>query len=270
MPLVLTKPTCDGIGNVIKGLITGLAVDPNTKVTCNWDYSLGHYDTVLDSRHIYHGEQPEILFGGWRFLILKEEEDEQADLPQYFSDLLSQSMKYPGFSGTKSIDLNYDVSKVSNKIRERILNTIHSIVFQPHIHEWVNKTIQHIDTSRTVGISVRTWKAKHETNIPRSYSADDYKNAIRSAIVPGIRHVILSVDTPEIEQEYIDFLATFPVSITLLRKESYQNETQHAFVKMLVLSKCTTVVGSLISTFTELVFWFGDCKPKIIPVGCSF
>jgi hypothetical protein len=263
MPLVVTKPFVDGIGNIMNSLISGLSVDPDTKVTCNPYYSLGLYDTVLDSKYIYT-DGPATLFGTFRLHVLKEEEDEQTHIQTEFADI--QVCGRPEFSTKTAIDLNYDPSIICNRVRTRLLTLFRSIKFQPQIHEWVDKHTRTIDMASTLGISVRTWKASHERDIYRPYSADVYKDAIRKEITNGISHVVLSVDTPDVANEYVSFISQFPVSVILLKRSPEQNETQFAFVKMLVLSKCAVFIGNRISTFSELVFWFGDCKPKVVPL----
>ena len=264
MPLVVTKPYVDGIGNIMNSLISGLSVDPETKITCNHEYSLGHYDTVLDSKYIYT-DGPQTPFGTFRLHVLKEEEDEQKHIDIEYADI--QVCGRPEFSTRVAIDLNYDPSMFCDRVRERLLRSFRSIRFQPQIHEWVDAHIRHIEPNRSLGISVRTWRAGHEHGIHRPYSADVYKTAIRAELETGdISHVVLSVDTPIVKQEYVDFLSQFPVSVIVLERDPSQNETQFAFVKMLVLSKCGTFIGNRISTFSELVFWFGECKAKVIPL----
>jgi hypothetical protein len=247
----------------MNSLISGLAIDPDTKVTCNPYYSLGRYDTVLHSRHIYQGGEA-IPFGTFRLLVLKEEESDQIHTRTEFRDI--QTMGYPQFSTTVAIDMNYDPNRLSEKIKSRILRTIHSIEFLPCISEWVQENTRFVNPDTTLGITVRTWKAAHERDINRPYSFDVYRSAIEKALTSEITDVILSVDNPDYNKEYITLLSKFPVSIHVLHKSPEQNETQYAFVKMLTLSKCAKVIGSRMSTFTELIFWFGDCKPKMIPV----
>ena len=33
---------------------------------------------------------------------------------------------------------------------------------------------------------------------------------------------------------------------------------------MMILSRCDTIVGTYASTFTEVAWWFGECKPNVI------
>lgn len=263
MPLVVTKPYVDGIGNIINSLISGLSVDPETKITCNPYYSLGLYDTVLDSKYIYT-DGPATPFGTFRLHVLREEEDEQIHVQTEFADI--QVCGRSEFSTRVAIDLNYDPSVLCDRVRNRLLTLFRSIKFQPQIHQWVDRYTRTIDMTSTLGISVRTWQANHEHNIHRPYSADVYKDAICKEMTKNISHVILSVDTPIVANEYVSFLSQFPVSVILLQRSADQNETQFAFVKMLILSKCAVFIGNRISTFSELVFWFGDCKPKVVPL----
>ena len=39
---------------------------------------------------------------------------------------------------------------------------------------------------------------------------------------------------------------------------------QNDFIDLLLLSKCHTLYGTTISTFTEMSWWFSECKQKII------
>jgi len=45
-----------GIGNILKGFITWLSLDENTKVKDNKTYKLGDYSSILHSKHILNEE----------------------------------------------------------------------------------------------------------------------------------------------------------------------------------------------------------------------
>jgi hypothetical protein len=66
-----------GIGNTIKGFISGLTVNSNTKLECNKNYILGNFDTVLNEKYIFNenDKQKYIVepFSSCRWLILKSE-----------------------------------------------------------------------------------------------------------------------------------------------------------------------------------------------------
>jgi hypothetical protein len=258
---VITKTSCDGIGNVMKGFISAFSVNPDTRIECNPDYTLGNYDSVLDSRHIYQGGECEPFYT-CRLLVLREEEEEQENIYnefQYTNGCGNSNLNHY-YSFTKLIDWNYDVSRISTRVKDRILGAIDKVVFQPHILESVDTYVSQFHPGKTLGISVRTWKANHEQNIDRPYDFQTYANAIRQHL-PSVSTIVLSVDNEDVLPEYLELLQDRHVIV--LRQN---NETQTAFLKMLTLAKCDFFVGNRISTFSELVFWFSRCAIQVTPV----
>ena len=262
LPIVIPKSHVDGIGNTMNGFISGLSIDPRTTIECNQKYSLGLYDTVLDEKHIYQGGSCTMWYT-FRLLVLKSEESEQEHTQTEFADI--QTRGRLEFSDKCAIDMNYDPNRICDRVKNRILGVIQTIVFKQSIHDWVAGYTSQIVPTTTLGISVRTWKAKHETNIHRSYKSDTYKRAILDSI-PGMTHVLLSVDNDSVLEEYTEFLSKFPVSVVVLTKTDNENDIQHAFVKMLALSNCAKFIGNRMSTFSELVFWFSGCKTQVTPL----
>ena len=41
-------------------------------------------------------------------------------------------------------------------------------------------------------------------------------------------------------------------------------DTVDAFIDLMLLAKCDTIVGTYASTFAEVAWWLGDTKPKVI------
>jgi hypothetical protein len=264
MQWVITKTSCDGIGNIMKGFISALSVNSETKIQCNPEYIYGHYDTVLDEKHIYKEGDFEPFYT-CRLLVLKSEESNQENIVnefQYTNGCGNPNLNHH-YSLTKLIDWNYDAQRVHPTVRNRILQTIQKINFRPEILYSVNKWTSQFRSSDTLGISVRTWKAKHEQNIHRSYDANVYKQMILNNI-QRVSTVILSVDTDDILDEYTQFLRQFPVDTIILKKSDSENDIQFAFIKAIVLSKCKYLIGNRISTFTELVYWLSGCRIEVL------
>jgi hypothetical protein len=144
------------------------------------------------------------------------------------------------------------------------MKVIQSLVFKPIIYNEINK--YNIDFEKTLGISVRTWTASHEYNINRKYSFEIYKNAINDVLAknPSINTIVLSLDNEIVESEYRELLKNYPNII--IYRETNVNHLQYVIIKMLLLSKCGYFICNRISTFSELVFWFSECKQKVIPL----
>jgi hypothetical protein len=265
-------PNGAGIGNTLKGFISGLTVNPNTKIECNPRYILGNFDTVLDEKYILTeiDKQTNVIepFSSCRWLILKKEEDIQRDLPYEYSNYNAVDLNNPKythiFTPKVTIDHYYDRTLIHDDVYFRFMKVIQSIVFKPIIYNEINK--YNIDFEKTLGISVRTWTASHEYNINRKYSFEIYKNAINDVLAknPSINTIVLSLDNEIVESEYRELLKNYPNII--IYRETNVNHLQYVIIKMLLLSKCGYFICNRISTFSELVFWFSECKQKVIPL----
>jgi hypothetical protein len=263
MQWVITKTSCDGIGNVMKGFLSAFSIYPNTKIECNSEYSLGQYDTVLAPNHIYTGG-PREAFYTCRLLVLRSEQDDQESIETEFphtSGCGNPRLNH-NFSMTKLIDWNYDPERIHPRIRHRIISAIDRIQFQPQILERVRSYTSQF-TGRTLGVSVRTWTASHERDVNRPYSFEVYMDAIQSQL-KDVSLIVLSVDNPEVLPAYLTALSAIPVIV--LTPTEVENPTQFAFIKMLTLAHCDVFIGNRISTFTELVFWFSRHKTRVITV----
>jgi len=265
-------PNGAGIGNTLKGFISGLTVSPNTKIECNPTYILGNFDTVLDEKYILReiDKKTNIIepFSSCRWLILKNEENIQRDLPYEYSNYNSVDLNNPRFTHIftpkVTIDHYYDRALINDEVYFRFMKVIKSLLFKPVIYNEVNK--YNIEFEKTLGISVRTWTASHEYNINRKYSFEIYKNAINEVLIknPSIDTIVLSLDNENVESQYRDLLKNYPKLI--IYRETNTNHLQYVIIKMLLLSKCGYFIGNRISTFSELVFWFSECKQKVIPL----
>jgi hypothetical protein len=267
-----------GIGNTLKGFISGLSIHPTTKIQCNPYSVLGNFDTVLEDIHIYnpitdsrtYNVEP---FSSCRWLILKEEEEVQEDLPYEFSNYtqvdLNNPQYYPLFSKKVTIDHHYRRDKIHDTVFQRFTNTIKKIQFKEVIRQEVEK--YEFDYENTLGISVRTWKASHEHNILRTYHSDVYKEQIVKVLTqnPNLHTIFISLDNDSVKKDYEAMFESFPEKKVIFYDEvsnTSMNHLQHIIVKMLVLSKTRYFICNRISTFSELVFWFGDCKQQVFPL----
>ncbi len=265
-----------GIGNILKCLITTLSINDDVKIVCAPDYMYGNYDTILDDRFIFQPNQvtaKEVVpVYTCRFMLLYYEEAIQNDLP---NEELTIDPIHPGlfhwyFSKTKRIDWYYDPSLVHPSIRQRIFESIDKIKWKPIVMDTVSVWHSAFSSSVSLGLSIRTWTASHEHNVPRPYSSDVYFGMIQRVIEehPEIQTFVLSIDQPKCLPEYVEYLSKhYPSrSLVILSHLPHLNPIQYAISKAFTLSKCAYFIGNRISTFSELVYWFGRCQPVVYPV----
>lgn len=263
-----------GIGNVLKCLISGLSINNDTVIECYPHYMYGQYDTILDPKFILKTDvstnKERIPINTCRIMLLHYEDEYQEDLPNEETMIgpIHPQLFHWYFSRTKRIDWYYDPLRIHERVRERILGDLRKIVFLPVIYESVETwTRLFVNNGLSLGISIRTWRAAHEGVISRPYSMDVYRDRIAEVMRdhPEIRTIVLSVDNSEVWGQYASELsATYPrCAFVLLQKPTDLNAIQYAICKVLTLARCTHFIGNRMSTFSELVFWFGECKPVV-------
>lgn len=265
-----------GIGNVLKCLITALSINDDVKIRCVPDYQYGHYDTILEDRFIYDPSRPTtkevVPVATCRFLLLYYEESLQEDLPNEETavDPIHPTLFHWYFTLRRRIDWYYDPARVHPQVRSRILEAMDKIRWKPIVTNTVAEWHSAFASRTALGISVRTWRASHEHQVQRPYHPDVYFSALRRAIQehPEIEMFVLSVDCSEVVHEYITHLSTHYPSraIVLLSHLPQLNAIQYAITKALTLSRCAYIIGNRISTFTELIYWFGRCQPVVYPL----
>lgn len=260
-----------GIGNVLKNLISALRIHNDVVIRCVPEYVYGAYDQILADRYIAteHTTKEREVVSTARLLVLRSEEGMQDDLPSeewYMAGLNNPRFHYL-FSFQRRIDWNYDPMRIHPHVKESILNTIRGIEFRPIIHQEVDRlTIFPRDS--TLGVSIRTWKASHEANIQRRYDPLTYLQSMERVLQehPEIRTLVFSIDNHDYIKPYEEWCKERGITYHVLEKHDGITDIQYALIKALTLSRCPCVIANRISTFSELIFWFGECKPVMYPI----
>ena len=261
-----------GIGNVLKCLISALSVNDDTVIECYDDYIYGNFQTVLDDKFIFKGKSHKELEKVYscRLLIHKNEEDIQEDIPneEWYLGGLDNPRFHHLFSFSKRIDWNYDPNKINPLVKQRIFNAIDKISFKPEIVENVDSVYNHFKDTKSLGISIRTWRASHEININRPYNFDTYKQKILEVLqkYPDINFLLISIDNHSLLENYNKLFKELGIKYVILNKSDKVNDIQYAAFKALILAKCNYFIGNRISTFSELVFWFSKHQTEIYTV----
>jgi len=268
MRLLVPVYDTNGIGNSLKSFISGLSICDDTKIVDNPRSALGNFHSVLEGCFMFDNSSPRILFDTWRFLVLKTEELDQPNLPNDQSHetgihpLTQKAL--PIFSEVSKIDLYYDRSLIHDRVYNRIMRAIDKIQWRDTVLDEV-ALIHSRFVYPVCGVSVRTWKAPHEKNIRRPYDPRIYKDAIQKVVATEYPQTFfVSYDNEEAAKDYADCFQA-PRLITYPRSPAI-NETQHAVIKMLLLSKCNIFICNRQSTYSELAFWFSRCTQKVIPL----
>lgn len=276
-----------GFCNVLKSLITALSIDstniipqPNT-----WWPEGADWKKLLDDSLICHNpsEMGESFISA-RFLILKEEENEQphiiSDTNEWGKDLHNginiTNPRLVSLFSTHTIDWSFDRSLICDKVFNRIQSGIQRVKWNDIILNEFNiiKT-QLLRQGPLLTIQIRTWQSgqagdrpdllTYNDRVQRKYSFELYKNEI-DKFLPKAKTIFLTIDREDLLPQYIDYLKDYNV-ITYLKNDTNLTSLQHSAVTMLLGSLSDMLVCSRMSTFAECMWWFGQCKAEVFPVG---
>lgn len=235
--MLVTTISHAGIANRIKNILSAMSMYDNICTpydTINYIFpSIKKVDEVVNPYE-----------DGWRFKIQPDEEKysenyETIDLlyedtPKYFID------KY-----LKVID--------KLKINQDILNYVEEFT-----RNWEN----------VVGVHVRSWYCQKR----RFHSNDIFEEQIEK-LNPNQQFFFCS-DNSDVHNyfssKYGNRLITYERQMfnnPHLAESGHHDDIQittDAFIELLILSKCSTIIGTYDSTFDEVAWWFSGCKSKVI------
>ena len=269
---MFTVQIYSGLCNVIKSFVTALSI-ADTNLLPRFDT---HFDAdfreILDDSLICHGPHEfRHSFVSARWLILKNEEDEQEDLINDAKvlgdkpDIQNKQLKC--LFSTKTIDWFYSRALISDRVYNRIMGGIDKIRWTDIVYKEVER-VSKLFTYPLLVIQVRTWTHKFDPKniffindgVTRAYNFETYKNAI-DTYLPSCKSIFLTVDNDSVLPQYMNYLKEYNV-ITYTQPLNI-TQLQFSTATMLLGAKADMLVCSRLSTFAECMWWFGKCKAKV-------
>jgi len=258
-----------GLGNSINGWLTMFSIDRNTKIQIVPDYDYGRMDEILDKKYIYYGDinDPNInKYFTFQFLVLKTETNQKDSHPLYsWRGLTTNDYLNNLFNNDVQLGFDFNPDAIADEVKTRYLSAIDDIIWSDSITEAIKK----IDVKEnSLAISVRTWKAPHETNIDREYDFETYRDNILKVLdETKIKYVYFSIDNENYKQPYIDLFEKHGIEyIELNNLYNDMTKIQITLLKIMTLAKCDYFIAHGRSTFSLLVFWLSRLRIKTIPV----
>jgi hypothetical protein len=237
---VVVSLATPGLGNRIKTYASAMA-KYNVVKTCR-DVDTSLFQNLDKATHEDLSKYPQV--DGWRLEVESEEED-------YIKVY-------------KTIDLLY--SNTPDYFVEKYQKIFSKFNINPAITNKVNEFSK--DWDDVIGLHVRSWYCGR-----RSWHDNSLFEMEIDKCNPGSK-IFLCTDNSDVanhfKQKYGERILQYPQNSynTSHLAESGHNcdvvDNMNALTDMLLLSKCSAIIGTFGSSFTECAWWFGGCKSKVI------
>jgi len=163
-------------------------------------------------------------------------------------------------------DLLFKFEKIDKEIQKKISEALKKLKIKKSIQKKINQFSKENFKKEVVGVHVRRGDYKLLThNVGGISSNERFMEEIKKEISmnPKIKFFIATEDK-ETEDKFRKMFGKIIISYPKkTRIKEQEGAVKEALIELLLLSKCKKILGSFRSTFTELPWFLGECKPKI-------
>lgn len=263
-----------GIANRIKSLVSCYHIaEGQNDVRVYWDENVNIYLQGENGERIPHRESTSFnkLFGNdiavqkpfpsdaiihdsWRLTLTQLDFD---ILPDGFS-------KFPALSDANSDgrNIDFEYNAIPKKIKKRYLRDFQKLIPKHDIIQEATKFcyeylgVSGFVSEGFVSVHIRSWNDIAGRKRRKSSQLDDFKREIQPYFDAG-RKIFLASDSTEI-LDYFEGKRNI---------YSYRpigpRTTRDDLIDLLILSKGSDIIGTYLSTYTEVAWWLSNCNPNI-------
>ena len=234
-----------GIANRIKNLLSAISQHGDVSIlhdTISFIFpSLRKVDEVEQ-------EYPE----DWRLYVAP---DEEKHIPDY-----------------KTIDLLYE--RTPEYFVKKYLDIIYKLKINSEIIEYVSEFTGAWDDM--VGVHIRSWYCPKKV----FHSNEIFEEQIDK--LPEDKKFFFCSDNSDVQKHFVDKYGDRVITYDRemfndprMAESGHHDDIQlttDAFIELLILSKCATIIGTYASSFDELAWWMSGCTSKVIiptPINCD-
>ncbi len=252
----------EGIANRIKSLISAFRLEPDQAFVF-WEPQvkifIDHQGSKVPHRspsrfHDLFCNPIEIqkpfpkdarIYDSWRLAVLPQDK-----LPEGFSPSTLSDADPNG----RNIDFQYH--RIPKKIKRAYLNEFEKLQVQPNILNEVNQFQKEYLNQSFISIHVRSWADIAGKTRRKEFQLAPFLGEISN--LSSNQKVFLASDSMEVSKQ---IQALFPQVITYRTDQERTSEVD--LIELLLLSRGQALIGTHLSTFTEVAWWFGHASQPI-------
>ena len=191
----------------------------------------------------------------WRFLMKKGE------IRKKFAKV------YPTMKGN---NIDFEFERIPLGIAGNIVKDLRKLKPSKEIMERVEKFDEEEKVNEMIGIHLRRTDFNKSPDGRGNISTDDlFVERIEEIIKKNPKQkFFVCTDSPETEK---DLKEKFGESIVVFPKTNWimssKEASKDSLTDLLLLSKTKKILGTYLSTFTEIAWWLGGCKAKVEIIG---
>ena len=263
-----------GMCNRLKGWISVLRIALNSKPQmtpklywpkndlcgCNFKDLFWNSPWEVNGIQGYDKDKNIDVIDTWRFITFEGDE-----IKRDFAKV------YPLKNGNgKDIDFEYD--RIPQGIRDSILLYLNELKPIENISKSVEEYSKKFDITNRIGVHVRRgdFKTLDDGRGKISTNEDFFKRMDELIKENPEVKFYLTTDGIEVEKEYKERYKDKIISCPRVNQERDRDSVlaaQEALIDLLLLSKTKHILGTYLSSFTEMAWWFGNCNAKIEIMG---
>jgi len=256
-----------GLGNRIKGLVSAIRIGRRygRKILLYWpvNFSCGcEFEDLFENKFEKIDDAKLKEIPG----INQEEYLEHLEYSKNPVEyLMLKTWKFISLPG-EAVDLDFAYKGVKEEVKQEVLSLLNELVPIKEIRDKINGFLAGDKIDEMVGVHIRRGDTRFSVEGKAQISSED--KFIKRMKEFENERFFLSTDSEETEkrlkEEFGDRVIVFPKGT---RDREEKTALQEALIDMLLLGKTKHILGSYLSTFTEIAWWFGDCKAKVEIVG---
>ena len=161
--------------------------------------------------------------------------------------------------------VDFEFGRTPVKVKNRMLPLLHTLKPRKKIRDAVRRFCDKHNIKDAVGVHVRrtdflTLKSKAALVSPNALFVKRMQELVAK---DSKTKFFLATDSKEVEKEFKNIFKNRIITNGKTFFDRSKNGTIEGFIDQLTLAKTKMILVSYGSSFNELAWWYGDCKPKV-------
>ena len=255
-----------GLGNRIKSIVSAMRLENDYRVywAKNKDLTCKFSDLFLNNVEVKSIPPGAKTYPSWRLAVLDED-----PIPNGFAKITAnRDIAGNKFSFTcpklRNIDLEF--LRMPESVRSEYVNKFNDLVINPEILERVESFSKKFN-NETISVHIRSWSDDVERK-SSFHRLENFFASVKSSLnntTDG--NIYLTSDSDYVKNlfktKYGSKVLIYDRKTDIATSRFHSEGIKEDFIEMLLLSKNSTIIGTYLSTYTEVAWWLGGAAAKV-------